>query len=117
MRRFPLSFAAAIALGLASFNADALNGNGVGDYVVEVYVCAPYVLINTKYEGWVYINPNDTTNGMNTTNTGWMLSTALELLSTGRQIGRWYEPTGTAQGIGCGMAAVEITVLSATVNP
>lgn len=94
---------------LTPFGAHATN-NGVGDYVMQVDVCdANHILIQTKNEGWVFIYTPDVT-----TAAPWLLATALSLLNSGKQIGSFYEPTGTLVSTGCGEQAVEIISLAAS---
>lgn len=104
-----------VLIGCIPLDAMALNGNGKGDYITAVYACGTKIIINTKSEGWVYADASDTNVGQSTAN--WILAIALELLSTGKQIGSFFEPTGTAVGTGCGVTAVEITTLEATTTP
>ena len=114
MNRSIFVAAVAFSLGLLSLDASATN-NGSGDYVTQVFVCdSNHILIDTKNEGWVFIDSSDVGG---TTVAGWMLATALELLSTGKQIGSFYEPTGTVVSTGCGTSAAEITTLAASNTP
>lgn len=103
-----LTIAAALTfLPLSAFSA-ATTG-GVGDYVIGVYVCGAKVLIETKNEGWVYIDSADTAVGQYSASE--MFAVALQLMNNGKQIGRFFEPAGTVVATGCGPAAIEITTL------
>lgn len=114
--RVVVSAVAALTLGLTSFAANAAGPGptAIGDYVTVVYICdANHIAILTKNSGWLYINPTD----VGATPANWMLSAALSLLTTGKQIERAYMPTGTAVADGCGHNAIEITTFSATATP
>lgn len=114
MRRHFIYAILGAIIGSMPMGAFAVNG-GKNDYVTAVYACGTKIIIDTKNEGWVYADASDTNVGQNTAN--WILAVALELLASGKQMGYFYEPTGTAVNTNCGVTAPEITVLEATNTP